>query len=128
MKPKGFTLIEVMITVAIVGLLAAIAYPSYQSHVIKTRRAQAKACLMELAQWMERYYTTHMSYAGATLPTTQCQSDLTGYYTFALDTTPTATAFTLAAEAQGVQAAKDASCTSLKLTYTGEKSPEGCWQ
>ncbi len=128
MKQTGFTLIEVMITVAIVGVLAAIAYPSYQSHVVKTRRAAAKSCLMELAQWMERYYTTNMSYAGATLPTTQCQLDLSGYYSFAFDTTPTTTAFAIKAEAQGVQAAQDASCTPLKLAHTGSKTPAECWK
>ena len=58
----GFTLIEVMITVAIIAVLTAIAYPSYESHVTKTRRAAAAGCLLERAQFMERFYTTNLSY------------------------------------------------------------------
>lgn len=127
MKNPGFTLIELMVTVAIVAVLAAIAYPSYQSHVVKTRRKAAEACLVELAQFMERYYTTNMKYTGASLPTTQCQTDLGSYYTFGFGSYPNATSYTLKAEAGGVQAAKDASCTPLELSHTGAKSPSNCW-
>ncbi len=66
---RGFTLIELMIAVAIVGILAAIAYPSYQDHVRRTYRSTAKADLVALAQAAERYYTTRagaMTYTGAT--------------------------------------------------------------
>jgi type IV pilus assembly protein PilE len=124
---KGFTLIELMIAVAIVGILAAIAYPSYQNHVVKTRRKTAEACMVELAQFMERYYTTNMKYTGATLPTTQCQTDLASYYTFNFGSGPNDTSYTLKAEAQGVQATKDAACKILNLTHTGAKSPSACW-
>lgn len=127
MKNRGFTLIELMVTVAIVAILAAIAYPSYQSHVVKTRRKAAEACLLELAQFMERYYTTNMSYASASLPSTQCRTELASYYTFDFVGTPNETTFTLAATAAGVQAAKDAACTPLKVTHTGSKTPSNCW-
>ena len=58
----GFTLIEMIITVAIIGILAAIAYPSYQESVRKSRRAEGRAVLMELAQFMERNYTVANRY------------------------------------------------------------------
>ena len=59
---RGFTLIELMIAVAVVGILAAIAYPSYQEHVRKARRADAQTALLELAQFMERHYTANGRY------------------------------------------------------------------
>lgn len=59
---SGFTLLELMITVAIVGILAAIAYPSYQDSVLKGRRAEGRAALLNLLQQQERYYTQTGSY------------------------------------------------------------------
>lgn len=62
---KGFTLIELMIVVAIVGILAAIAYPSYLQYVESTRRSDAQGALSGLASAMERHYTTNSSYKNA---------------------------------------------------------------
>lgn len=66
--PQGFTLIEVMITVAIIGILAAIALPSYQEYVARSRRLDAQTTLLEAAQFMERFYTQNGSYTAAALP------------------------------------------------------------
>ena len=71
---RGFTLLELMIVVALVGILAAVAYPSYVEHVRRTHRAEAKAMLLEAAQWSERYYTLNSTYASAALPTNLTQS------------------------------------------------------
>jgi len=130
---RGFTLIEVMIVVVIIGILAAIAYPSYQSQMQKTRRADAAAGLAELAQWMERRYTTRGSYleAGAapTLPFTETPKDTgTKFYDLSFASV-TATTFTLRAVPKGAQASDP--CGTLTLTQTGQKGAAKtvaeCW-
>lgn len=84
-RTRGFTLIEVMIVVAIIAIIAAVAIPSYSSHVERTRRANAQSDLMELAQWMERRYSSSFDYRDAGNPpalpfTTSPQGGGTAYY------------------------------------------------
>ena len=97
---KGFTLIELMVVVAVVAILASIALPSYQEQMRKSRRAQAKADLVEYAQMAERHFTVNNTYVGFTLPSTQSprESGATARYT--LNANTSATAFTLTATAQ----------------------------
>jgi len=133
-RSSGFTLIELMIVVAIVAILAAIAYPSYQEHVRKTRRAQGKADILELAQRLERIYTTDRTYEAAT---TICDQSLqspvsgTAYYTIAVECD--ATAYTITATPQGTQT-NDTKCGTLALNQLGVKTASGtlgnvtCWQ
>ena len=61
-KQRGFSLIELMIAVAVVGLIASIAYPSYLDYVRKANRAEAQGSILELAQWMEREFTVNGTY------------------------------------------------------------------
>lgn len=133
-KASGFTLIELMIVVVIIAVLAAIAYPAYINHTVNTRRAAATACLIELSQFMERYYTTEMSYAGAVLPDTTCQGELAVFYTFSLAAAPTASAYSVQAVPRGQQASRDgAKCGTLTLDQrgtegvSGSAGVEGCW-
>jgi len=135
-RNQGFTLVELMIVVAIVAILAALAYPSYQQYVRKSRRADAKAVLVEAAQFMERSYTEkNFSYASVTLPPTLEKSPQDGerkYYTIDFDSTPTDNTFTLVATPEGDQT-KDR-CGALTLDHTGKKGTEAsgmtvdeCW-
>jgi type IV pilus assembly protein PilE len=127
---KGFTLIELMITVAIIGILAAIAYPSYTQYVLRANRAEAEAILMENAQFMERYFTTNNTYAGANVPSTVSPKGASGTavkYDITPATVTTATAFTLTATPANSQTAD--TCGTLTLSNTGVQSPStaGCW-
>ena len=122
---KGFTLIELVVAIAIVAILATIAYPSYMGQVVKARRSAGAACLMEQAQFMERYYSTNMGYAGAALPNTACEADLNGHYVIAFSAGPDATSYTLAATPQGQQAARDAQCGTMSVNERGTKSVSG---
>ena len=126
-KEGGITLIELMVVVAIVGILAAIAYPSYQNHVVNSWRAQAASCLHELAQGMERRFTANMSYVGAALPPNGCVADIPAAtrYQFNFVANPTQNAFVLRAVPQGVQAANETRCGTMTINQAGVKTVTG---
>ena len=132
-RQMGFTLIEVMIVVAIVAIIAAFAYPSYQDSVRKSRRADAKQALTDLAARMEQYYISNKSYtttvANVGLSTATSPE---GYYTLSVAAGPTtaiATSYTLtaAATSKGNQNA-DTACATMTLNSVGTRTPStGCW-
>lgn len=133
----GFTLVELMIVVAIVGILAGVAYPSYQESVARSRRADAKAVLMENAQHMERYFTQNNTYLNAAvnpvLPITEAPKDgATKYYDITFLGTNTVTTYTLQAAPKNSMASDP--CGTLTFTQAGAKGVSGasrtaneCW-
>ena len=133
-RVRGFTLIELMIVVAVVAILAAIAYPSYQDQIRKSRRAQAKADLVEYAGLAERFHTTNNTYVGFSLPATVSPREAGAAVHYNL--TPagaftTANTFTLTATPTTGQSADR--CGTLSLSQAGVKTETGsaalseCW-
>ena len=127
----GFTLIEVMIAVVVVAILCAVAYPSYADHIRKSRRAQAKADLVEYAALAERYHTVNNTYVGFTLPTTVSPREGgAAHYTLALNPAPSQSGFGITATANGPQA-RDV-CGNLSINQANVKTNSAgtlsdCW-
>jgi type IV pilus assembly protein PilE len=119
---KGFTLIELLISIAIVAIIAAIAYPSYQDSIQSARRADAQANLVDLTTVLERYYTVTRSFVGSAIPTSYDND----FYQFTLSPTPTSTTYTIRATPIGPQASDR--CGTMTITNTGLKTPvSNCW-
>ncbi|MBS0510510.1 MAG: type IV pilin protein [Proteobacteria bacterium] len=127
LREPGFTLIELMIVVAVIGILAAIAYPNYQEYVRKSRRAECAAVLVGVANAMERRFSSSNSYAGAwpAAEPQQCPRDGGApYYNVGFaGGEPTATTFLIRAAPAGAQVGDK--CGTLTLDNTGLKGMVG---
>ena len=129
-RMTGFTLIELMITVAIIAILAGIALPSYRDSVAKGHRAEARAVLLEASQWMERFFSENYRYdqnsagtlVNAAMPANLRMSPKQGGAVYNIATVATATSYTLTAtRATGGAMASD-KCGDFTMTNTGVKS------
>lgn len=127
-RKKGFSLIELMVTVAIIGIIAGIAYPSYLDSVRRANRADAKAAIMSNAQTLERCFSTNGTYENCGNLLTASEGNL---YTIDTDI-DSATTYTITATPIGTQA-DDTDCNSFTLDNLGIKGPQdsadnGCWR
>jgi type IV pilus assembly protein PilE len=138
-KDNGFTLIELMIVVAILGIVVAFGYPAYRDQIIKSRRAEGMGELLELADRMERYYSDQGTYAGATLGTNATDVypavSQKGYYSFSFTGAPDAISFTINSAPTTKGGQNKDMCGTFTLTSLGVKSVscgaaclDDCWK
>jgi type IV pilus assembly protein PilE len=133
-RPKGFTLIELMITVVVIAILGAVALPSFLNQIRKSRRTEARTAVLDLAARAERLYSTNNSYLNSVtsklLPTDLGYQDTafpiasvgSGYYSIDIKpNAPTATTFNFTATATGSQAS-DTTCYTFTVDQTGKQS------
>lgn len=128
---RGFTLIEVLIVTAIIAILATIAYPSYTDSIDRSRRADAKAALLQNAQILERCYTRTNSYDHEDCSDPPEESP-DGHYDIDNDIADDGRTFTLTATPKGVQTRDKDKCEELSLDHRGSRTAKGslgddCW-
>jgi type IV pilus assembly protein PilE len=133
-KATGFTLIELMIVVIIVGILMAISVPAYRDYVMRSHRTDAHSSLLDIAARQERHVAQYNRYADVITAADATGLNMTanskeGYYTLAAAACAgglIATCYLITATAVGGQA-DDTDCPSLTYNSVGTKTPAACW-
>jgi type IV pilus assembly protein PilE len=134
-KQHGVTLIELLVVIMIIGILAAIAIPSYRRYVVRANRANAKTMLLQTAQALERCYTNSSPYAynSATCAAAVTLPAVAPDGTYSVNGVITANAYTLTATPQGGQA-QDTDCGNFIVNQVGTQTISGtstvaqCWR
>lgn len=141
-RAGGFTLIELLMVVAIIGIISAVALPSYKSYVDRSRRADARTQLLQAAQFMQRFYSANDQYVNdragnnidTQMPTNLKRSPADGAQVYALTIEATVGSYTLTMAPLADSPMASDGCGSFTLTSTGvrnrtgSKSRDECWK
>lgn len=131
---RGFHLIEVLMTLAIIAVLVALSWPLYSQHFVHERRMEAQGMLAKLALSMEEFHIQHNTYQGATLHALKFPEQIVKNQYLLMIHSATDDDFLLIAKALGNQAKRDKTCKTLTLRANGERGvvghrkPEDCWR
>ncbi|MFA5959438.1 MAG: type IV pilin protein [Tatlockia sp.] len=126
MKNKGFSLIECVIVIALIGILATFSYPAYQNALVRARRTDGQTALLQLALRMEQYYQQQQSYQRATVEILGSAYSPEHWYQLNL-ISQSDEDFALTATPLGAQAKYDSLCPLLRLNSAGLRAPLSCW-
>lgn len=126
-KQLGFTLIEVMIVVVIIGILASIAYPSYTNYVLRTNRAEGAAHIMRVLQAQERHHSQNMTYTATLTDLGIPESSETNRYRITEIEACTGSSLAHCVQVTATATRDDPTCLTMTRTSRGAPSPEGCW-
>lgn len=121
---NGFTLIELMITVAVIAIISAIAIPSYQNHILKSRRSEAITQLLQAQLKQEKQWLTSSPHKYSN-NINELGISNSSYYTFSTEAQDNG--YQLKATAKGSQL-KDSACLSLTINQHSDKTPSNCWE
>lgn len=128
---KGFTLIELMVVVFIIAVLAAIAYPSYKTFVLESKRSDAITEMTSIAGAQEKFYAENLRYAGTVNVLSGYTAEPNPYISkeglYSITTNLTVEGYQIRATTRGTQV-DDVNCSTIILNSTGTKSPAECWK